>query len=421
MSEKLLPNDEQELVDMISDIKDAKKSIRIRGGGSRLSLGQEINCDLNIALPQMSGIVDYDPGALSLVVQAGTKISEIEQKLDEAGQRLAFEPMDHRSLLGSENTEPTIGGVVACGISGPRRLQVGACRDFLLGVRFVNGKGELIKNGGQVMKNVTGYDLVKFLCGSHGTLGVLTELSFKTSPKPEVENTLVISGLTDEEAIEVMTKTLGQPLDISGAAHVPKAISSDEAHTYLRIEGLETVVARRMTILQNMLSTQFAITNTQKLDTTESQKIWKGIRDVSSLLQNSSIKDTEIVWKISIKPNCAARFMDKVKEKLQVQNYYYDWSGGCIWLLINEGEGQNANANAVQIRNTLSEFGGHATLVKASAQIRKTVPVFQPEVPALTTLAEKVRLGFDPHKILNPGLMQSPDTMKMTNEIKVPA
>ncbi len=180
-----------------------------RGGGTR-SVGRPVTGDV-VQTGGLSGISLYEPGALTLVVKAGTPLAEIEAALEAEGQRLPFEPMDHRGLLGTDGT-PTIGGVVASNASGPRRIQVGACRDFMLGVRFVDGQGTVIKNGGRVMKNVTGYDLVKLLCGSWGTLGVLSEVSLKVLPKPGSAATLTLHGLDVAQAVAAMSRRAGLAL-----------------------------------------------------------------------------------------------------------------------------------------------------------------------------------------------------------------
>jgi len=178
----------------VSDVVRTGQTLEIKGGGTRSGLGRAVNADAVLSTQSLSGITSYDPGSLNIVVAAGTPVDVVTSTLAAEGQYLPFEPVDHRTLLGTSGT-PSIGAVVAGNISGSRRIFAGACRDSLIGVRFVNGSGEAISNGGKVMKNVTGYDLVKLLCGSWGTLGVLTEVSFKVLPKPERSVTLQLSGL----------------------------------------------------------------------------------------------------------------------------------------------------------------------------------------------------------------------------------
>ena len=214
MAEIITPDDEAELAETVAEAAGAGTPLEIRGGGTRAGLGRPVQASRTLSTAGLSGITLYEPGALTLVVKAGTPMAEVEAALAAEGQMLPFEPIDHRALLGAQG-EPTIGGVVACGVSGPRRIQAGACRDAMLGVRFVNGKGEVVKIGGRVMKNVTGYDLVKLMCGSHGTLGVLSEISFKVLPKPDAEATLVCSGLGPTAGVAALNAALASPFGIN--------------------------------------------------------------------------------------------------------------------------------------------------------------------------------------------------------------
>ncbi|NOZ33208.1 MAG: FAD-binding protein, partial [Alphaproteobacteria bacterium] len=212
-------NAERELGEQIEAAAAHGQRLRIAGGRTKLALGDRVRATGQISTIALTGIVDYAPGSLSIVVRAGTQWSHLEEVLGAEGQRLAFDPPDYRGIF-NRLGEPTIGGIVACGLSGPGRVRYGACRDALLGVRFINGRGEVIRSGGKVMKNVTGYDLVKLMCGSFGTLGVLTEVSFKTAPIPRHEKTLVIKGLDDAGGIAVLRQALGTPFEVTGAAHL---------------------------------------------------------------------------------------------------------------------------------------------------------------------------------------------------------
>lgn len=372
------PQTEAELAELISS---ASGALKIVGGGTR-PLGKPVAAEV-LSVADLSGIEIYEPGSLTLVARAGTALAEIETALDEHGQRLAFEPIDHRGLLGTGGT-PTIGGVVATNASGPRRVQVGACRDYLLGVRFVDGKGEIIKNGGRVMKNVTGYDLTKLLAGSYGTLGVLSEVAFKVLPKTDVIATLKITGLSDQEGLRALAVAMSSPFEITGAAHAPKSESGAPV-TLIRIEGFESSVVYRAKELVTLLSAF----GEAEIETDQDRvvAIWKRVRDVEQFWDKSGD-----VWRISVKPSDAP----EIVKRIEADELLYDWAGGQIWALLPEG---------TDVRPLIGNFKGHATLIRASAQTRVKLPVFQPEAEPLAAITTGLRAKFDPRGILNPGLM----------------
>ncbi|RYH08346.1 FAD-binding protein [Tropicimonas sp. IMCC6043] len=358
-------------------IRNAEGPLAIRGGGTR-PVGRPVAGE-DLSLVGIAGIALYEPGALTLVAAAGTSLAAAEAALAAEGQRLAFEPMDHRVLLGTSG-EPTIGGVVAANVSGPRRIQAGACRDSLLGLRFVDGRGEIVKNGGRVMKNVTGYDLVKLLAGSRGTLGVLTEVSLKVLPAPETAAGLTIAGLGIEEAVAAMSAALGSPFEVTGAAHLPA-----ERLTHLRIEGFEASVAYRARRLQAAMS-RFGPVDIED-DTGRLATLWAGLRDVAPLAG----KPGE-VWRISVMPSEAV----SVAAALPEAELLLDWGGGRVWARVRDG---------FDLRTALAGIRGHATLVKASETRRSAGGVFQPQPAAVGTLEDGLRSRFDPRGILNTGLM----------------
>ncbi len=369
---------EQELAEAV---KVATGPLHIRGGGTR-DIGNPVDGDV-LSTAGLTGITLYEPGALTIVAQAGTPVSEIEAALDAENQRLAFEPMDHRTLLGSSGT-PTIGGVVATNASGPRRISVGACRDHLLGVRFVDGSGTIIKNGGRVMKNVTGYDLVKLMAGSYGTLGVLSEVSLKVLPKPETETTLVLHDLTLNNSVVAMSAALGSPFEVTGAAFVNGLV-------HIRIEGFETSVAYRAGKLCELLAKFGEITQTED---TASAALWSDIRDVKCFA------DHDAVTRVSIKPSAASEFAENLWQTLRT-DLAMDWGGGLMWFSMTEADGATHKA----LQNMCAGTGGHATLLKGPETMRADVPVFQPENPTVTALSQGLRNKFDPRGILNVGLM----------------
>jgi glycolate oxidase FAD binding subunit len=388
MNGALQPNDENEVAAMVADAAARRAPLAIVGGGTRAGLGRRVRARATLSTKGLSGVTLYEPAELVLSARAGTPLAEIEALLAEKSQRLAFEPMDHRPLFG-ESGEPTIGGVVAANVSGPRRIQAGAARDSLIGVRAVTGEGEIVKSGGRVMKNVTGYDLVKFLAGSYGTLAILTEVSFKLSPTPETETTLVLTDLDDETAIAALSTALGSPFSVTGAAHRP-AFGREPARTFIRLEGFAASVADRAKRLSADL-TDFG--QAEQVAGRASPSLWQTIRDVALLGTAPKVP----IWRVSTKPSLAPALVEAVRHSFDCR-VLYDWGGGLVW--IAGGEGNVAGAGV--IRGALGKRG-HATLIRASAEVRDTIEVFQPLAPPLYTLTRKLKQTFDPAGILNPG------------------
>ncbi len=216
----LRPADEQQLSEAIATCSVRGETLELSAGGSKRGYGRKVDAAHTLDLSAFAGIRLYEPEELVLTAGAATDLGEIERALAAARQHLAFEPPDWRHLWGS-NAAPTLGGVIACNLSGPRRLRDGAARDHHLGFRAVSGRGEQFKSGGRVVKNVTGYDLSKLIAGSFGTLAAATEVTVKTVPAPEETRTLLLSGLGDAEALAAMTAALAAPYEVSGAAHLP--------------------------------------------------------------------------------------------------------------------------------------------------------------------------------------------------------
>ncbi|MBY5972470.1 FAD-binding protein [Ferrimonas balearica] len=371
------PGTETELAELLQA---AGAPLAVRGGGTRgVPLAGEV-----LETGGLSGVRLYEPGALTLVVGAGTPLAEVEALLAEKGQRLAFEPMDHRALLGTGG-EPTIGGVVAANVSGPRRVQVGACRDHLLGVRFVSGAGEVVSNGGRVMKNVTGYDLVKLMAGSWGTLGVLTEVSLKVLARPQAEATLVRSGQGVAQSVTDMCRAMGTPYDVSGAGWAG-------GQTRLRVEGLAGSVAYRAGALNTALGGGWDV-----VEGAESAALWQALRDVSPFAGQPGA-----VWKLSVKPTDAPGLLERLSGAGVDHEALLDWSGGLIWLRVPE----EGDAGAAAIRAECATRGGHATLIRAGEALRGQVPMFQPRPAPIARLEAGLRAKFDPRGLLNPGLME---------------
>ncbi len=366
------PSDEAELAEAI---RAATGPLRVVGGGTR-PVGRPVS-GAALSTAALSGIRLYEPGALTLVAGAGTPLDEVEAALAAEGQRLPFEPMDHRGLMATDGA-PTIGGVVAANASGPRRVQAGACRDSLIGVRFVDGAGNVIRNGGRVMKNVTGYDLVKLMAGSWGTLGVLSEVAFKVLPAPEAATTLALEGLAPEAALAAMAAALGSPYEVNGAAHLP------DGRTVLRLEGFAASVAYRGGALAAHLAEYGAAS---RIEGAESAALWRAVRDVATF--HGQAGD---VWRVSTRPSDAPGLAAKAGGRA-----LYDWGGGLLWLLVAEG---------TDLRAALGPFAGHAVLVRAPEPVRARIAPFPPEPKPVAALTAGLRRRFDPRGVLNPGLME---------------
>lgn len=392
----LTPASEAELVSTVQQAIEDVTPLQIRGNGTRSGLGRMVQSAKTLSTSHLSGITLLEPAEMVFSARAGTPVSVVKAALGEHGQALTFEPMDHRRLYGTDK-EPTIGAVAAGNISGPRRIMSGAARDSLIGVRFVNGKGELIKNGGRVMKNVTGLDLVKLLSGSWGTLGVLSEVTFKVLPKPICSATLQISNLADDRAIAALCEAMKSQFEASGTAHLPAGLDGLKARTLIRLEGFESQLRYRLDEMARHLS-QFGAAD--EIPETESAALWREIRDCGPLADPAD----HAVWKISIAPTKAADFMARFSAEHETR-YYYDWSGGLIWLAIDPQI--HADAGSIALRESLAATGGHATLLRGPVDLRSRIEVFQPQAAPVMRLSSQIKNQFDPRNIFNPGFMYS--------------
>jgi glycolate oxidase FAD binding subunit len=362
----------------------------VQGAGTKTQIGRPVQAAATLDLSGFAGIIAYEPEELVLTAGAGTRLSEIEAALTARGQSFAFEPPDYSHLLGSDHAG-TLGGMIACNLAGPRRIKAGAARDHFLGFTGVSGRGEIFQAGGKVVKNVTGYDLPKLLAGSYGTLAALTQVTLKVLPAAESEETLVLEGLEDEAAIRAMSLAMQSPYEVSGAAHLPAAVNDGKADTLLRLEGVAPSVAYRREKLAHLLA-EFGICQSHKAH--HSQERWNAVRDV---LPFAAEKD-RIIWRLSVPPMEGARIVASLAAQTDVQ-WFYDWAGGLIWLALAPSE----DGGTQIVRPAVTQ--GHATLIRAPRDIRGTVAVFSPQPMALEELSRRVKSGFDPMGILNPGRM----------------
>src|SRR4051794_20810934 len=394
MTDALKARDAKDVEDAVRWALAEGKTLEVVGRGSKRTLGRPSQSDLTLDLSGLSGVTLYEPEELVLSAKAGTRLAEIEVLVESKGQQLAFEPMDYGPILGGTLEAGSLGGALAANLSGPRRIKAGAARDHFLGVSAVSGRGETFKSGGRVVKNVTGYDLCKVLAGSYGTLAVMTDVTVKVLPRAETEQTVLVLGLDDANAIRAMSAAMNSSNDVSGAAHCPATTSASiqaeatQALTLLRLEGVAPSVAHRRRALEALLKPFGEIT---LLEEGASRDAWRVMRNVMPFTGGA-----RALWRISVAPSHGHEVAAAIGEGTE---YFYDWAGGLIWAALPaEGDG-----GAARIRAALK--GGHATLIRAPAAIRAAVPVFEPQDTALAALTKRVKESFDPKGVLGPGRM----------------
>jgi glycolate oxidase FAD binding subunit len=399
----------------VRDAKDVEEVVRaaianeqpleIIGHGSKRSIGHAMATNAVLDVSALNAVTSYEPNELIVTLQAGAPLADVLSLIDAKNQQFAFEPMNTAPLLGTPALG-TIGGMIAAGLAGPRRIKAGGARDHLLGAHAVSGFGDSFKTGGKVVKNVTGYDLCKLLAGSWGTLSVMTEVTLKVMPKPEAERTLLLRGLDDAAANKAMTAALGSPFDVSGAAHLPKSAfrarteglgdiaGQGEALTVLRLEGITASAAHRAGSLRELLAPFGTATLVEDV---ASSVLWATIRDVLPFAASGALGAWP-VWRIVCPPASGAA-LGTLLARETGGDVIYDWGGGLIWAALPP----KSDAHAPSVRQRANAVGGHATLIRAADDIRRDVDVFHPQAPGVAALSERVRASFDPKTILNRG------------------
>ncbi|CAO3442529.1 FAD-binding protein [Azospirillum largimobile] len=422
----LKPETAAQVTDAVRWALSAGEPLEILGSGSRRGLGRPVQAGHALDLSGLSGVIAYEPEELVLTALAGTPMDTIRSMLAERGQHLAFEPPEGG----------TLGGLVASGLAGPRRISAGSARDHTLGIAGVSGRAEAYKGGGKVVKNVTGYDVPKLMAGSFGTLTALTEVTVKVLPAPEDTATLLLFGLDDAAAVAMLDRALRSPYEVSGAAHLPAATAARSgvadvagaggAVTLVRLEGFGPSVAARVTMLREELRADAVLGRDLSL------ALWREVRDGGwlsaatdphpnppplggggdyrhpSASAPASLPrpagegrgggaggDTHL-WKLSVPPSAGPTAVETISRKLDVE-VVYDWGGGLVWLAAPPDSGAT-------IRAALAA-GGHATLLRAPEAVRAATDVFQPLPEPLMALSRRVKESFDPKGILNPGRM----------------
>jgi glycolate oxidase FAD binding subunit len=390
VTDVVAPERESEAEQVIRSACSEGAKLDIVGGDSSPGLGRPRASDRRLSSAGLAGIVFYAPAEMTLCAKAGTTIDAIEAAIAERSQILPFEPPRLGALWAAAG-QPTLGGIVATNLSGPRRLTAGAVRDNVLGLRLVNGLGQAVRCGGRVTKNVTGLDLTKLNCGAHGTLGFLTEATIKLAPRPEAETTLILPGLADAAAIEAMTRGLGSPFGVSGAAWLQAGMGDAAARTLLRLEGFPESVDDRARRLAALLTELGEI---REVRGEESRALWRSVRDAEFMAEPRE----RAVWRVSLAPSQGAAFVAGLGATALA--HAYDWGGGLVWVATDPSE-----AAAASLRRALAPHGGHATLIRASDDLRVRVAVFQPPSDLELQLAGGVKASFDPGGVLNFGRM----------------
>jgi len=402
------PVDEIETSNFIKEIYKKNLPTEIVGANTKNFIGNKLQCAKVLDLSRLSGIVEYFPEELYIKVKACTPISLIEESLEKNNQQLAFEPIDFGYLKDSKSNKGTAAGQLSCNFSGSRRFKVGSLRDHILGFRGVNGKGDIIKSGGTVVKNVTGYDLSKLVTGSFGTLTALTEITFKVLPKKDSISTLVIY-LEDNKIIsDLFDQLLSSSNEISGAVYMPAEpnsekytkniekifkfndLKSEEPFVAIRIEGSKKSIDERIQDISQELQT-----NKMKksiLDFYQSKLFWEKINNLElfSGTKNNLLR--------AVIPTATS--LDLMKYLKNNFKYYIDWCGSLFWIEVLEEE----NIQIKEMKEIIINLGGYLTIVKKSESLSSDIDLFTINDTRLL-LSQKIKESFDPKKLLNPGKM----------------
>ena len=402
------PQNEREVSSFIKKFYKSNIPVELVGSGSKKKIGKPLQCAKTLNLSKLNGIIEYLPEELYIKVKANTPIKQIEEELKKNKQQLAFEPIDFGNLLNGKSDYGTSAGQVACNISGPRRFKVGSVRDHVLGFRGINGKGEIIKSGGVVVKNVTGYDLSKLICGSYGTLVALTEITFKVLPAPEEGKTLVIHNQKVEVAADLLGKAISSSNDISGAIFLPKEsevpgcvmniektfklndLKYEGSLTAIRIEGSKNSINQRMKNLINEL--KIINFNISILESYQSEIFWNKVKSLEFF---SSSKNS--ILRIVIPPSECVNTVYLFSHKYK---YYLDWGGALMWMEAFELTEEIFES----IRKKIVKLGGYVTMIKNSDYLPYVEEVFTINRDRFN-ISQNIKKSFDPKRILNPGKM----------------
>jgi len=343
------------LSEKVREASRSKAGLRLRGGGTKDFYGQALEGEV-LDTRGYSGIVSYEPSELVITARCGTRLSEVEAAMRGRGQMLAFEPPHFGEAA-------TVGGAVAAGLSGPGRQAAGALRDFMLGAKIMDGRGEVLTFGGQVMKNVAGYDVSRLMAGSLGTLGIILEVSLKAMPFPVAEATLRLE-LPEDRAIDQVNRWAGKPVPLSASAWNDGTLS-------MRLSGARAAVEEAAKKIGG-----------ERVEEEKARRFWNGIREQTDRF----FPDDAPLWRLSL---------PSTTPPLKLQGtQLIEWGGALRWL--------HSHADARTVREAAKRAGGHATLFRGGD---KAAGVFQPLAPALMRIHTQLKREFDPHGILNRGRM----------------
>ena len=343
----------------------------------------------------------YEPEELVMRAGAATPMSEIQTRLQENQQELSFEPPDFAPLYDGEVGRGTLGGVIACNLSGSRRVRMGAARDCVLGVEAVSGRGELFRSGGRVMKNVTGYDLPKLLTGSHGTLAAMTQITMKVLPASEISASVLLPNLEPEHAVVAMTQALSSAYEVSAAAYLPASVviqampAATNALTVLRLEGAEKSLSARVELLRKHIKEHG---DSELLQNDESRALWSFIGDARFFASGARRED--LLWRLFLPPSRSHR-INAFVQQLGEAYYFLDWGGGLAWLGISN-EIKEKRAACEKVAAFAREQGGYGILVRASDELCGAFGGFSALGAVENALMERVRAAFDPDGIFSP-------------------
>lgn len=389
MSTIIAPADEAGIIAAVQAAQAAREPLAIEGHGSKRGMLRPVQAARSLSTRALTGITLYRPAELIISARAGTPLAEIEAALAEKGQQLIAESPYLNGVFGT-SAAPSIGGVVAANLSGPRRIAWGATRDHVMGLRFINGAGEAIRSGGRVLKNVTGLDLCKLLSGSYGTLGVITEVTLKVLPKPETSATLIIETPDLASAVAALSAGLGSPFGVSAAAALPQR---DHVIAALRLEDFAASVTYRMEKLRGVLGSF----GTQRvIEDAESRAFWRGVREVEPL----QAMPGEAIWRVSVRPSAGPRIAaaaDAIGGRAML-----DWGGGLVWIAASP-----STANHAAISAAAEAEAGTAMLFRAPESLRLAVPVLPEEAAPLAKISARVKEALDPGGLFNPGHLRA--------------